>query len=141
MCCDREVWNGPYEITFFLLSHELSLVVYDLLDGSEISYVHLSTMDPEVVRLDISVDMASIVHLYQRFQHFGGDICHDSVDILALGNSLMNILLQGLLKVLNDEVSSPVLLPVIIVFGEARVLSYVVLLIVFLEEKALLEHT
>jgi hypothetical protein len=126
MCCDREVWNGPYEIAIFLLSNELSLVVYDLLDGSEISYVDLSTMDPEVVRLDISVDMASIVHLSQRFQHFGGDICHNCVNILALDLSLINMLLQGLLEVLNDEVPSPILLPVIIIFGEAGVLSYVV---------------
>ena len=98
-------------------------------------------MDSEVVRLDISVDVASIVHLSERFQHFGGDICHNCVNILALVNSLINMLLQGLLEVLNDEVPSPVLLPVIIIFGDAGVLSYVVLLIVFLEEKALLEHT
>ena len=83
-------------------------------------------MDPEVVRLDISVDVASGVHLSQSLQHFGGDICHNRIDFFFIGNSLINMLLQGLLEVLYDEVTSPVLLPVIIIFGEAGVLSYVV---------------
>ena len=138
---DREVWDGPHKEAIFVLSNELSVVVYDLFYCSEISYVHLPLMDSEVVRLDISVDMASIVHLSERFQHFRGDICHDFVNIFALVNSLINMLLQGLLEVLNYEVPSPVLFSVIIVFGEASVLSFFVLLVVFLEEKALLEHT
>ena len=140
MCWNREVWDGPHETTILVLGYELSIVIYDLFNCSEISDVHCALMNPEVFRLDISVDVASGVHLSQRFQQFGGDLCHDSVDILFIGNSITNILLQWLFKVLYDKVPSPILLSMFIVFGEARELSYVVLLFEFLEEKALLEH-
>jgi hypothetical protein len=138
VCCDREVWDGPHEAAFLVRSLELPIDVNDLFKGSEISDVHLAFMDPEVVRLEISVNVASGVNLSQSFQHFRGDICYYRVDILAPGNSLVNILLQGLLKELYDEIPSSVLLSVVIIVGEA---SEVFLLFVLLEVCALLEHT
>ena len=123
MCCDREVWDGPHETAFFVRSLELSIDVYDLFKGSEISDVHLAFMDPEVVWLYISVNVASGMNLSQSFQHFWGYICYYRVDILALGNSLVNILLQGLFKELYYEVSSSVLLSMFIIIGEATELS------------------
>ena len=91
----------------------------------EISDVHLAFMDPEVVRLEISVDVASGVNLSQSFQHFWGDICYYRVDILPLSKLLVNIFLHGLFKELYYEVPSSVLLSVIIIIGEASELSIV----------------
>jgi hypothetical protein len=123
VCCDREVWDGPHETAFFVRSLEQSIDVYDLFKGSEISDVHLAFMDPEVVWLYISVNVASGMNLSQSFQHFWGYICYYRVDILALGYSLVNILLQGLFKELYYEVSSSVLLSMFIIIGEATELS------------------
>ena len=112
--------DGTHEARIiFLNSDEFSIVVCNLFQGPEISDVHLAFVDPVVVRLDISMDVASWVHLSQCLQHFGGDISHDWVDILALGNSFLNMLLQGLIKELDDKVPSIVFSGMIIVFGDA----------------------
>jgi hypothetical protein len=81
------------------------------------------------------------VNLSQSFQHFRGDICYDRVDILAFGYSLVDMFLQGLLKILYDEVSPTVLLSVTVIIGEASVVSIVFLLFVLLQESAFLEYT
>jgi len=54
---DRDVGDGSYESSILILSIEYSIVVHDLFDCSEISDVHPALMNPEVVRLDISVDV------------------------------------------------------------------------------------
>ena len=53
----RDVGDGSYESSILVLSVEYSIVFHDLFDGSEISDVDLALMNPEVVRLDISVDV------------------------------------------------------------------------------------
>jgi hypothetical protein len=63
VCCYREVWDGPHEDAFFVLSLELSLFIYHLLNGSKISDVHLAFVDSEVIRLEISVNVACLVNL------------------------------------------------------------------------------
>ena len=136
MCCDREVWDSPHEDAFFVLSLEFSIFIYHLLNGSKISDVHLALVDSEVIRLEISVNVACLVNLYQSFQHFGSDICYNRVDVLAIGNSFVNMFLQGLLKVLYYEVPSTILLSVIEIIGEASELF-----IELLEVYALLENT
>ena len=108
------------------------MLVYNLFHGSEIRDVDLAFVDPVVVRLDISVDVASWVHLSQSFQHFGANICYDEVDILAFAISLINMLLYGLLKELDDKVSSFVFHAMIIVIGETGQLSTDVRKLVFL---------
>ena len=59
MGVDRDVWDSAHERSILVRSDELSIFVYDLLNGSEISDVHLAIVDSEIVSLNISVDVAS----------------------------------------------------------------------------------
>jgi hypothetical protein len=74
---DRYVWDSTHERRILVHSDEFSIVVYDLLDGPEISDVNLAIVDPEIVSLNISVDVASVVHLSHCLKHFRGDISYD----------------------------------------------------------------
>ena len=101
----------------FKINDEISFIVCHFFRGSEVHHVELAFVDPVVVRLDISMDDASVVYLSQCFQHFLCYICHDSVENLSFRHSVIDMFLQGLLKVLYDEISSPILLSMVIVFG------------------------
>ena len=54
---DRDEGDGSHESRILVLSVEYSIIVNDLFDGSEISDINLALMNPEVVSLDISVDV------------------------------------------------------------------------------------